>query len=246
MLLLETCERNSAMYSPNEIESNPLTQTAVTDPVLIERVQDWSDEESWRKFCDIYVGLVHSMASKAGLSDHEAKEVAQLTMIAVAHAIRNFEYDRQRGSFKAWLYSHAKWRIRDQFRLRQRDNKMFLRHQQPATSTGTETIARLPDPRDDHQELLESEWNEYVAQTAYDTLKVRVKPKHFQIFDLATVKQWPLRRISRTLCVSVPQVCLIKHRVSYLLKKQTRQVKAQLERPPSPGFIQKNQNTKNK
>ena len=40
---------------------------------------------------------------KAGLTQVEAQEVVQETVIAVAKNIANFKRDPQRGSFKAWL-----------------------------------------------------------------------------------------------------------------------------------------------
>jgi RNA polymerase sigma factor (sigma-70 family) len=224
------------MYSPGEIQLRVLYPNDRTRASLIERVRDWGDDASWREFSAIYRRLIFSFAIKAGLTGEESEEVAQATMISVACAIRNFEYRRELGSFKAWLYSQAKWKINDQLRGRMRDGEMFFRRREPTTATGTGTVARFPDRRNEHEAFLQRDWNEAVTETACDRVKTMVKPKHFQIFDLYVVKGWPLRRVCRTLSVSVPQVYLISSRVFILMKKQTRQVQAQLERPPCPSF----------
>lgn len=223
------------MHSSGEIETGALSQNIHTRASLLERVRDWSDDASWQDFFDTYSRLIYSLALKAGLSDRESEEVVQATMIAVAKAMPDFEYKSSAGSFKAWLCAQAKWKINDHFRRGKREQEIFLQSNHTATSTGTGTIARFPDGTNEHAAFEERDWNEAMAATALAKVKALVKPKHFQIFDLYVIKQWPLRRISRTLNVNVPQVYLIKSRVSHLLKKQTRQVKAQLERLPRPG-----------
>jgi hypothetical protein len=52
------------------------------------------------------------------------------------------------------------------------------------------------------------------------------------MFDLYVMKRWSLSRISRTLGVSAAQVYLTKSRVSFLLKRQTKRLQAQMDRLP--------------
>src|SRR5207244_7720281 len=67
-----------------------------------------------------YAPLLRNVARKAGLTDAEADEVAQETLIAVAKKIVEFKHAGNRGSFRAWLFQQARWRIADQFRSRAR------------------------------------------------------------------------------------------------------------------------------
>ena len=87
---------------------------------LISRLRDWDDQESWRDFFDTYWKLIYGVAIKAGLSNVEAQEVVQETVIAVARKIHDFKTDPAFVSFKAWLLHLTRWRIADQFRKRQR------------------------------------------------------------------------------------------------------------------------------
>src|SRR5262245_59793824 len=97
-----------------ETESSPATR-----PSLLARLKDWSQQTAWREFEHDYMPLIRNVARKAGLTDVEADEVAQEALIAVAKKIGEFEHAGNRGSFRAWLYQQARWRIADQWRKRQ-------------------------------------------------------------------------------------------------------------------------------
>src|SRR5512143_622133 len=80
---------------------------------LLSRLQDWDDQESWRTFYDTYWRLIYTAAIKSGLSEPEAEDVVQETVISVAKDIHKFRRDRARGSFKGWLKNLTRWRIAD-------------------------------------------------------------------------------------------------------------------------------------
>src|SRR2546425_2512059 len=86
---------------------------------LLNRLKDWGDQTSWQDFFDTYWQLIYNVAVKAGLSDAEAQEVVQETVIAVARKIGEFKADPARGSFSAWLMQLTRWRIADQWRKKQ-------------------------------------------------------------------------------------------------------------------------------
>ena len=54
-----------------------------THASLVERLKDPEDQASWNKFYEIYRGLIFSVARRAGLSESEAADVVQETMIYV-------------------------------------------------------------------------------------------------------------------------------------------------------------------
>src|SRR5215813_1813533 len=85
---------------------------------LLERLKDMSDKASWDAFYEIYHQLIFSVARRAGLTESEAREVVQDTLIAVAKKMPGFTYDPAKDSFKGWLLTVVRWRIRDQFAKR--------------------------------------------------------------------------------------------------------------------------------
>src|SRR4030095_11954380 len=51
---------------------------------LLSRLRDWDDQESWQDFFNTYWRLIYEVALKAKLSETEAQEVVQETVISVA------------------------------------------------------------------------------------------------------------------------------------------------------------------
>ena len=89
---------------------------------LIERLRDLDDQASWRQFFDMYWKLLYGAAIRAGLSDQEAEDVVQETVIGVARKMETFRYEPAVCSFKGWLVHVTRCRIADQFRRRRSQN----------------------------------------------------------------------------------------------------------------------------
>ena len=132
----------------------------VEDPIptrysLLSRLEDRGDQDSWRDFFDTYWRLIYSVAVKAGLTEAEAQDVVQETIISVARDIHKFKRDRMLGSFKGWLRNIIRWRIADQLRKRTRaswGNTPPTGADPPPTD-----VAELPDPAG---QAVESVWEE--------------------------------------------------------------------------------------
>src|SRR5688572_2993280 len=87
-----------------------------TRETLLIRLRDWKDDESWRQFFETYWKLIYKATIRAGLSDAEARDVVQETIVDVARKLPDFRYDPEVGSFKGYLLRLTKWRIADQLR----------------------------------------------------------------------------------------------------------------------------------
>jgi RNA polymerase sigma factor (sigma-70 family) len=222
--------RSQAEHFGSVLEANVSTRVS-----LLRRVCDWTDDASWQEFFNLYWKLIYTLALRAGLTECEAEEVVQATMIAVAKNIRQFKPGSQNGSFRRWICRQAQWKITDQLRQRLREAKG--RHSSAsaddAAATRTATVARIPDHRNDLAHFVQKDWDHAVADVVWARVKRTVKPKHFQMYDLHVVKKWPIREVARLLQVNVAQVYLVKSRISRLLRQKTKEVEAQLEYLPS-------------
>lgn len=196
---------------------------AKTRTTLIERLKDWRDDASWREFFDIYGRLIYHVAVKAGLRDSEAQDVLQETVIKAAKHLRDFRYDRQKGSFKSWLLTITRSQIIDHWRRASRDR--CIPNSKPGTGSETDFIERQPDPASlQMDELWEQEWQRTLLAAATARVKQRVDPGHFQIFDCFVHKEWPIAAIAAKLDVKPEQVKVIKHRVSRKIKEEVRRL----------------------
>jgi RNA polymerase sigma factor (sigma-70 family) len=184
---------------------------------LLSRLQDWKDQDSWKDFFDTYWRLIYSVALKAGLTEFEAQEVVQETVISVAKGIHRFQRDPAKGSFRGWLRNVTQWRIIDQ-----------LRKRRPGEAENYERdLSEIPEPGVSRLESLwDAEWEANIFEVAIERVKRRVKEEHYQIFDLHIVKRLPVTEVAATLGVSSAKVYLIKHRISALIKKEIRTLEA--------------------
>ena len=193
----------------------------VTRESLVGRLVNLDDRKRWQEFFDTYWRLIYSVARKSGLSDAEAQDVVQETVITVAKNIS--KYEREAGSFKGWLLHITRWRIADQFRKRPPRGAAG----RDRTRAGTATIERVPDPDGiDLEAAWQEEWQQNLLSAALERVKRKVDARHYQIFDCVVVKQWSAAKVAKELGVNIAQVYLVKHRLSALLKREVKAIEA--------------------
>jgi RNA polymerase sigma factor (sigma-70 family) len=202
------------------------TDAMETRASLLERVQNTTDQESWREFYDTYSSLVYRFALQRGLTTAEAKDVVQETFISVAKAIPKFRYEQSVGSFRSWLLHTTQWRITEQFHKRGRNG--FDASLNGTDSGGSGLIGKIPDESFAQQEeLWNREWRESLIEAALQRVKGQISAKQFQIFDLYVLKEWAVQKVAGALNVSIAEVYLAKHRVGKQIKKEIQQLQSQ-------------------
>jgi RNA polymerase sigma factor (sigma-70 family) len=202
---------------------------AATRSSLLRRLRNWDDHGSWQDFFDTYWKLIYSVAIKAGLSEAEARDVVQETVLAVAKQMRENGYDRTRSSFKNWLCLITRRRIIDHFRKRT-DPKLLATPQSSDETTRTDPIARVPDPASLKLDAVwEEEWQKNLLDAAIERVKQQVTPKQFQIFDLSVLRELPVAEVKTILKVNAAQVYLARHRVGALIKNEVKRLEVLAE-----------------
>lgn len=203
-----------------------LSQTAVmelddlmpTRQSLLTRLKNWDDQGSWRQFFDTYWKLIYTAAKRSGLTEAEAQDVVQETIIEVAKKMRRFEYRSEGGSFRGWLMTLTRWRIIDQFRKR--------RKLEVTDDTGERPLEAIPDPASLPLEAIwDAEWEQNLAEAALERVKRQVDPKEVLVFDLLVRKGWPVKKISSKLGLNLAKVYYAKYKVGALLKKEIARLK---------------------
>jgi RNA polymerase sigma-70 factor (ECF subfamily) len=202
--------------SPNsEYDMNVVDELIPTRESLLSRLHDLADHDGWKEFFDTYWRLIYATARKSALTDAEAQDVVQETMLSVAKSMPSFKYEKT-GSFKSWLLNLTRWRITDQVRKRQKQ----ISRQDEGSGTRTEAVYGIPDPASPLEDAWDQEWEHNIINAAIDRVKRRVDGKQYQVFELYVVKKWPVSRISRSLKINRGRVYLAKHRIGNLIKKE--------------------------
>jgi len=199
-----------------------------TRPTLIRRLKDWQDQNSWQEFYDTYWRLIYGVSLKSGMTDEEAQDVVQETMLAVAKHMPTFTYDPKLGSFKTWLLNMTRWRIQDQFRKR-RTVDVTPPKTEDSDPNQTSFINRVPDPASQHFDAVwELEWQQNLLAAALDRVKCHVDPLKYQIFDLYVNKGLMPEEVARSCGISVDEVYLAKHRITKSIKSEVERLEREI------------------
>jgi RNA polymerase sigma-70 factor (ECF subfamily) len=201
---------------------------------LLERLQRPGDDGSWREFFETYWRLIYGFACKAGLSDAEAQDVVQETVIGVQRDLPGFEANPKAGKFRAWLFQRVRWRVVDQLRKRgPRPIALPVAAEAAASfDSCAEEIAEAEAATPTHEvaaseleRAWDEEWQQHRLTAALDKLRQKVRPQHFQAFDLYVLKGRPVAEVARRTKLAQATVYVIKLRLSQMLKKELLQVK---------------------
>jgi RNA polymerase sigma-70 factor (ECF subfamily) len=205
-------------------------KSTVTSLSLLERLKDWSQQTAWREFDHDYAPLLRNVECKAGLSDAEAKDVAQQTLIVVAQKIGAFQHNGNRGAFRAWLFRQLRWRIVDQFRLRERTGGLpfsavtgfSAEHHDDMGVQNLDDIPRAEMPplaEGVFEKLWDAEWKEHFWQCALALVKKKVTSRQFQLFDLHVLQGLSVSASAKA-GSTVAAVYTAKSRVGRKLKRE--------------------------
>jgi RNA polymerase sigma-70 factor (ECF subfamily) len=197
------------------------TPSIPTRQSLLVRLKDWDDSTSWKDFFDTYWKLIYGVARKAGLSDAEAQDVVQDTVVAVAKKMPDFDYNPRLGSFKGWLMRLTRWRITDQFRKKAYESggRWFPREQ----AIGDDALTRRAEPVPfDLDRAWNEEWQKAVMEAALKKLRQQASQRQYQMFYLHVVKEVPAREVARRLGVKLAEVYFAKYKLSAIVRRHIR------------------------
>ena len=141
-----------------------------TRQTLLSRLRDLGDDESWRRFFDLYWRLLYNFARKSGLDDHAAREIVQDTVVSMARKMPEYHYDPEKGTFRQWLMRITRRRIVDHLRRQYR--------QPPRADLMPEALEELPEHADavtDQTQALEDAWNQEWEKATFEAALSHVR-----------------------------------------------------------------------
>ena len=165
------------------------------------------DEASWSRFVEVYAPLVYGYLRKRGLQDADAADLTQDTLENVAKAIKHFDYDPQKGSFRGWLFTITRNRL-----LR------FLDQQQrQVTGTGDtlahQNLQQQPNPNSDPQSDWDRDYQKRLFQWAADAVRGHFQNSTWNAFWQTAVEGKPAADVAQSLDLTPAAVYMAKRRV---------------------------------
>jgi RNA polymerase sigma-70 factor (ECF subfamily) len=198
-----------------------------TRQTLLQKLKDYDNAVSWQEFMDMYWNMVYSVALRSRLNHQDAEDLAMEVMAEVARKMPEFKYDPKRGSFRGWLLTLTRWRIKD--RQRRRNPAEPAEEHTVADESSTSPIERMPAPdAPEWEPAADREYLQQVLKRAMDRVRERAKPLHFQVFDYCARQEWPAAKVSAMLGVSRLHIHLINHRIRGALKREVRRIEKEM------------------
>jgi RNA polymerase sigma factor (sigma-70 family) len=208
-----------AKEEQNMSDSKP-ADSLPTRASLLSRLRDPECDRSWNDFFERYRSLIWRLARKAGLTDCEADEALQETMVCLARQLPEFRYDPAKGSFKGWLSTMVRRRVVDQMRKRK-----------PGEILGTESLDRFVTSDALHDTGWEEEWENHLIAEAKERTRTAVSPLQYQMFDLFALQEVKMPDVKRLLNVSAPQVYMAKMRVGAIFRRELLAARKEADNP---------------
>lgn len=171
---------------------------------ILSRLKAILEDGSWREIFEIYWKLIYNTARKCGLSDSEAQNVVQETMVTLKRDLYKCEFDPQQVSFKAWLQESTERNIGDQIRKRPQWN---------STDGPTER-----DLKADIQADWDNDWSVNIVDEALRRVRTRMPPKEFQAFYTNVVHRKGAKATAELLRMSLPAVYMSTYKVKRALR----------------------------
>jgi RNA polymerase sigma factor (sigma-70 family) len=192
----------------------------MTRPSLLVSIRDPRNGWAWSQFVAIYSPLVYRFVRRRGLQDTDAADVTQEVFCAVARSIRQFEYDRRKGSFRSWLIAVARSKLHNFAGKRKAagegiggSDAWTLIDQQPAG--------------DDEEAFVEREHRRCLFDWAVGQIRGEFQPTTWHAFWQTSVEGKNARDAAGALGLTVGAVYIARSRVLARLKEKVRQIEEQ-------------------
>jgi len=170
---------------------------------------------AWQHLLEVYTPWVYQWCRHCGLQAADAADVAQEVFVAVARGITDFRRDSAGGSFRGWLWTITRNKIRDSARRR---------HGSPQAQGGTEARVQLAQIAEDASEPssqdLADRYRGSLQRRALELIRASVEPRTWDAFWRVTVEGCDPSSVAHDLGLSLKAVYDANYRVRRKLRNE--------------------------
>lgn len=191
-----------------------------TRVTLIGRLHDPDDSVAWNEFVALYGPMIINFCRKRGVAEHDIEDIAQEVLSALSQAIRDFEYDPQKGTFRSWMYRFVRNRLSRHWRWQQRH---------PDRGSGRTTVQRMVENQESDDEITqeqewESEYRRRMFAWAAERVREEVKPQTWQAFEQVAIQNLDVETVASNLSIKPGAVYVAKSRIIAKMKEAIQSV----------------------
>lgn len=183
---------------------HPMTTTAFLDALRTP-----GDAAAWEEFDRRYRPIVFGFARHLGLSEQDAADAAQETILAFLRQFGAGDYSRERGRLRSWLLSMARTRVAAHKRDRSKRG-----------TVGAEALEGMPAKWATMSSVWDNRRRREMLRQAMEELRrtSRADPDTLRAFELLHVQRLPPETVAQELQLPVRDVYMAKFRVGRRLR----------------------------
>ncbi|MDP7070939.1 MAG: sigma-70 family RNA polymerase sigma factor [Phycisphaerales bacterium] len=188
-----------------------------TTTALLNGLNADDGDAAWALLDGRYRPIITGLAHRLGLSDQDAQDVSQETMLRVLSEYRDGRYDRNRGRMRSWILAIARTKIADAHR--KRGVRKEYRGESALVTMPTE--AELED-------LWSTERRQVILREALRELQSRSKmaDRTIRAFEMIVFHRRSVTDIASELEMTENDVYLAKSRVTAKLRDAVQTLEA--------------------
>jgi RNA polymerase sigma factor (sigma-70 family) len=194
-----------------------MSKAPTTRPSLLLRLRDHQDAEAWAQFVHLYAPFIYGYLRRRGVQDADAADLTQVCLRQVALHIGSLEYASTSDSFRGWLFTIVRNKLRD-----------F--HDKPAhflQGSGDSAVQRLlenqPAAEADESADWEREYQCSLFAWAAEQVRATVHESTWEAFRLTAVEGKSGKEVAQRLGMTVAAVYLAKSRIMMRLRAIIRE-----------------------
>jgi RNA polymerase sigma factor (sigma-70 family) len=185
-----------------------------TNVGLVLRLRDPLDEAAWTEFVQIYEPMIYNLVRLKGFQDADALELTQDVLLVVMRAVKRWEPDPCRGSFRGWLFTITR-RLLINFLA-----SPARRFAGSGRTSVLDWLLEVPDESGEDADTYDLQFKRRVFEWAARRVKRRVEPTTWEAFWRTAVMAQPTGTVARELGLSKGAVYVAKSRVMRLLRTE--------------------------
>ena len=195
-----------------------MTDPNLTRASLIFRLKDHADHDAWNQFLDLYGQTIFQFARSRGLQDADAADLMQEVFRRVGNAIGGLEYAKQKGGFRAWLFTITRNCLNSHFKKNQNSIPTM------SGSNPQITLGQVLDDKDELTERWEREFEKQIMLQAIEVVKSASDQKTWAAFEMTAIQNLKVDEVSTSLGMSRGAIYVARSRVTSKLRGEVKRL----------------------
>jgi RNA polymerase sigma-70 factor (ECF subfamily) len=175
-----------------------------------------NDADAWNRLVNTFGPIVYRWCRVSGVSESESPDVVQDVFAAVARGMDRFQREKPEGSFRSWLATITRNKVRDHFRQ--------LARRQEAVG-GTDALVSLQQQAEAlASTICPQSMQSPLVRLALEQVRAEFEPATWDAFWLTTIERKSAGEVSETVGISVASVYQSKSRILRRLRQELSQI----------------------